>query len=264
MTDSFRSIQPSPQLSPYVKQYWFLKSSCTGHVQGIIPTGYVSVFFQKENPLFCVERNELYSQAYVGGQSTTYSNLLLTGTIDMVCIDFLPYGAKMFFDLPVNKLKDDTVSLELLEEPGWNELGKRLTDIADPESSVRLIEQFLLRRFSYANEYNMKRMVTAVANINNGQWDIGRLSDESCLGYKQFKRVFSEYIGINPKDFLRIVRFQKALFTLQTHPEISLTQLACACDFYDQSHLIKEFKSFSGYTPGEYIAICPPVSDYFS
>lgn len=264
MLDSFRSIQPSPQLLPYVKQYWFLKSTCAGHVQGIIPTGYVSVFFQKQHPLYCVERNELYSQAYITGQSTTYSNLLLTGTADMVCIDFLPYGAKLFFDLPVNQLKDVTVSLDLLEEPGWDELGKRLNDISNPEESVRLIEQFLLKRFSYAKEYNLKRMVAAVKNINRGQSDIGRLADESCLGYKQFKRVFAEYIGVNPKDFLRIVRFQKALFTLQTLPEINLTQLAYSCNFYDQSHLIKEFKSFSGYTPGEFIAICPPVSDYFS
>jgi AraC-like DNA-binding protein len=54
------------------------------------------------------------------------------------------------------------------------------------------------------------------------------------------------------------------LFVLQFNPHIDLTQLAFECGFYDQSHLIKEFKTFSGYTPAEYLAVCNPYSDYFS
>lgn len=107
-------------------------------------------------------------------------------------------------------------------------------------------------------------MVAAVNVINGGRVDIDRLTDTTCLSYKQFKRVFSEYVGINPKEFLRIVRFQRALFTMQTQPQTSFTELAYACGFYDQSHLIREFKSFSGLTPGEYTAVCEPYSDYFS
>lgn len=251
-------------LSPYIKQYWFLKSGCAGHIQGIIPTGYVSLFFHRANPLFSVEKNETYPQVYICGQSTTYSNLLLTGTTDMVCIDFLPYGAKLFFDMPIFKLKEQTISLDLLEEPEWVELGKRLVDMSSNEYCVKLIEQFLMKRFLYAKEYNLRRMFATINAINSGQTEIEQLAKISCLSYKQFMRVFSEYVGTNPKDFLRIVRFQKALYILQTQPKISLTQLSYECDYYDQAHCIKEFKQFSGYTPSEYITVCTPYSDYFS
>jgi AraC-like DNA-binding protein len=260
----FQAIQPSPSLSPYVKQYWFLTSGCTGHVQGIIPTGYISLFFHRANPLFSIEKNETCSQAYICGQSTSYSNLLLTGTTDMVAIDFLPYGAKQFFDIPIHKLNGETVALDLLGEPEWVELGKRLSEMTDNNHCVGLIENFMIKRLSYTKEYNLRRMIAAVNAINRGETEISRLSEISCLSYKQFSRVFSEYVGANPKDFLRIIRFQKALFTLQTSPKINLTQLAYDCDFYDQSHLIREFRSFSGYTPGEYIAACEPYSDYFT
>jgi len=54
------------------------------------------------------------------------------------------------------------------------------------------------------------------------------------------------------------------LYTLQCQPGISFAQLACECGFFDQSHMIKEFKLFSGYTPAEYLAVCAPYSDYFS
>ncbi len=263
MTDSFQAIQPSPLLAPYIKQYWFLKSACAGHVQGIIPTGYVSVFFHRENPLFSVGKNEMCPQAYISGQSVTYSNLLLTGTTDMICIDFLPHTARLFFDVPISEI-EETVALYILCETKWTEFGKGLTDIPDNNDCVRLIEQFLIKRISLAKEYNLRRMVAAVNAINSGQADINQLADVVCLSYKQFKRVFSEYVGTNPHTFLRIVRFQKALHTLQIHPQISLTELTYTCGFYDQSHLIREFKSFSGLTPGEYMAVCEPYSDYFS
>jgi len=262
--DYYQTIKPSPALLPYVKQYWFLRSNCTGHIQGIIPTGYVSLFFQRASPLFSVEKNEMYSQTYICGQSTTFSNLLLTGIMDLICIDFLPYGAKLFFDIPISELKEQTVALDMLEEPEWVELGKRLTDVSDDEHCVRLIEFFLMKRFAYAKEYNLRRMFATINAVNQGETKINRLAEISCLSYKQFKRVFSEYVGTNPKDFLRIIRFQKALYTLQTEPNISLTQLSYECGYYDQAHCIREFKLFSGYTPTEYIAVCAPYSDYFS
>ena len=260
----FQVIKPTPALSPYVKQYWFLRSECIGHVQGIIPTGYVSLFIHRANPLFSVEKNELYSQSYICGQSTTYSNLLLTGTMDLVCIDFMPYGAKLFFNIPISELKEQTIALDFLEEPEWVELGKLLVDVPDNEHCVRLIESLLIKRFSYTKEYNMRRMSATINAVNQGQKEVKKLAEISCLSYKQFKRVFSEYVGANPKDFLRIIRFQKALFTLQTQQNISLTQLSYECGYYDQAHCIKEFKQFSGYTPTEYMAVCDPYSDYFS
>ena len=97
---------------------------------------------------------------------------------------------------------------------------------------------------------------------------IGWLGDEKislrCGGEKQFSRIFSEYIGIAPKDFLRIIRLQRTLSVLQHNPGISFAQLSYECGFTDQSHMIKEFKLFSGYTPKEYLNRYAPISDYFS
>lgn len=78
------------------------------------------------------------------------------------------------------------------------------------------------------------------------------------------QRIFHEYIGLNPKEFMRVVRFHKALFILQNDPSMNFTRLTYECGYYDQSHLIREFKQFAGYTPREYMAACSPHSDYFS
>ena len=94
--------------------------------------------------------------------------------------------------------------------------------------------------------------------------DLSLLADTACLSTKQFSRIFVEYVGTSPKDFIRIIRVQRALFTMQRNPQMSFAQVAYSCGFSDQSHMIKEFKLFSGYTPQEYLAVCDPFSDYFS
>jgi AraC-like DNA-binding protein len=68
---------------------------------------------------------------------------------------------------------------------------------------------------------------------------------------------------MSPRQFLKTVRFQHALHTRFKQQSLSLTQLAFDCGYYDQSHMINDFKKLSGYTPGEYFACCEPYSDYF-
>ena len=262
--DSFEIIQPSLDLSPYIKNYWFLKANAANQVQGIIPTGNINLFFHRGTPLSQESDNSLLPHMFISGQSTTYSNLVQSGITDMICVTFHAFGARMFFKEPMHEFKEKSVALDLLDNTEILELGKRLQETFDNKACVQLIESLLKKRYLYDKQYNLKRITTAVNSFNSGSVAINNLADISCLSYKQFKRIFAEYVGLNPKEFMRVIRFQRVLYTLQTNPTTNLTELAYTCEFYDQSHLIQEFKHFSGYTPGEYIAIYNPYSDYFS
>ncbi|MCE5226116.1 MAG: helix-turn-helix domain-containing protein [Porphyromonadaceae bacterium] len=263
--EQFQIIQPSLLLTPYVKQYWFLKTDIASQPQQrIIPHGSICLIFHKGSNLYSLSKHELQPMAFISGQSTGYSDLLQTGTVDMISVTFQPHGAKAFFSMPMTEIQEATISISEINDPDLNELQDRLINLHDNALCTRLIESFLINRLCVTKVYNQQRMSDVIQSINNGQMDIEKLANTSCLSYKQFKRIFAEYIGANPKDFLRIIRFQKALYTLQIRPQTNLTQLAFECGYYDQPHLIKEFKSFSGFTPGEYIAVCAPYSDYFS
>lgn len=263
--DSFQIIEPSPALVPYVKNYWFLKND-TGidSSQRIISTGFISLVFHRGDLLFSPSVNSFQPRSFICGHSSGYSDLSQTGKVDMICITFNPDGAKAFFPFPMDDLYNQTIAVDLLAFPDFKELEERLYYLETNEDCVSLIEQFLINRLSISKAYNFNRMSAVIDSINKGQYDVSTLSEVSCLSYKQFHRVFTEYIGSKPKDFLRTIRFQQALYLLQTHPDMNFTNLAYACDFYDQSHMIKEFKFFSGYTPIEYISVCNPYSDYFS
>lgn len=88
----------------------------------------------------------------------------------------------------------------------------------------------------------------------------------SCLSKKQFERLFNSFVGVNPKEYTRIVRFQKALAYLQHLPidGMNLAQIAYASAYADQSHFIREFKRFCGYTPKGLLQRATPYSDLFT
>ena len=269
--EEFRIVQPSSVLAPYIKHYWMLEvdeKSASGMQERVIPYGCMDMVFHSENRLVSSSpgnQDVLQPRLFICGQTTGFTNISLTGKLNMIAVTFLPYGAKMFFDIPLNELGGQAVSLADIDNKVYRELEEILLNASGNDERIRLIESFLINKLHESKVYNFKRIYAAIQTIDQTKGDISisQLADCCCLSYKQFKRIFAEYIGANPKDFLRIVRFQKALYLLEHHSDITLSQLAIECGYYDQPHLINEFKAFSGYTPKELLAICPPHSDYF-
>ena len=145
------------------------------------------------------------------------------------------------------------------------ELEEKINEASDNYQIVRLIEEYLLNRLCENISCNANRMMAAtIHNINEGEGNISVLSQTACLGYKQFKRIFAEYVGLNPKDFIQITRFRKAFNILQSTPQISISKVAYDCGYYDKSHLIKEFKMFTGYAPTQLLDICDIYTENLS
>jgi AraC-like DNA-binding protein len=263
--DRFQIIQPSALLAPYVKHYWFMTINSEKQAfERIIPTGMICLMFHRGERIFSLSKNQFQSHAFLSGLNTAYSDLSYQGKIDMISVEFRPAGAKAFFKIPMMELNERSINIDALNDAKLLDLEKRLSETADSKTCVFLIEQFLHKRIHQLEAYNLKRMNAVIHAIYSGQQNIETLAQTACLGYKQFKRIFTDYVGANPKDYLRVVRFQKSLHTLQTQPNINLAQLAYDCGYFDQAHFIKDFKQFSGYTPTEYITICTPHSDFFA
>ncbi len=264
--ESFQLFSPSPLLAPYIKNYCFLEASCSGSSpQRIIPTGCCALHFHRGDRLQQAATLSWQPRAAFCIPSVHYYDLIQTGPVDLVSVVFHPHTAAFFLPVPLSELKSSTCSAADLSLRGFAELEERLWEARDRETAVCLIESFLLKWLQINREYNYKRLSIALHHINRGVSDLDQLAESACLGYKQFKRIFTVYTGVHPKDFLRIIRFQRALYHLQLDPhKKQLSALACGCGFYDQSHMIREFREFSGYTPGEFLTLFNPYSDYFS
>ena len=245
---SFQLIKPCLALAPYIRHYWILQDdSVTPVSERTLPIGCMQLVFHKGKQLLLSGESELQPQSFISGQSVGFSDVQSTGRIEMITVVFQPYAVKALFHIPSHLFHGQNVDTDAMEDVELSDLVKQVTDTSDNAVSIRLIEQFFLRRLYTLPEYNLKRMSAVFHEIS-----------------KQFGRIFADYVGTTPKEFIRIVRMQRALSMLQQDATIPFVQVAYECGFSDQSHMIKEFKLFSGYTPAEYLSVCAPYSDYFS
>ena len=264
--ERFKIIQPDTLLKPYVNHYWILETDAvSGLSERVIPTGNIQMVFHRGDRMYSSSAGRWQPRSFLCGQSMAHSDLLVTGKVNMIVVVFQPYGARPFFKIPLNEFFGMDVSIDDLENRKLLELEDKLSGCADDHESVRLIECYLMDSFYGSSGYNYTRIGASVSLANrDGGVQVSSMAETACLSEKQFNRIFSEYVGTNPKKFLRVLRFQRALYTWQHNPHITLAQLAFDCGFYDLPHLIREFKAFSGYTPMEFLAVCVPHSDYFS
>lgn len=254
----FRVIKPSQQLLPYIRQYWLLRlEDVVKGRQRLIPFGCVVLTFYRTKP-----DNNLSFLSSLSGQATSYTNINYSGTIDFISIVFEPVGAMAFFNMPFSEINNHHISLNDLNDLQILELEEKLNTVSDGKECVEEIENFLLKRICNFDSRYYSRLSAVIQSINSGENNISNLAQTACFSYKQFKRVFSEQIGINPSNYLRIHRFQRASYLMQSQPEMTLTQVADEVTYSDKSHLIREFREFCGYTPTEYKQLASPYSEY--
>lgn len=263
-------------LRPYVKQYWSLKEDGLLPVaERTLPVGSLQLVFHRGKPLRWSAAGDgaeasgvpfnPQPQVFMAGQSLGFSDVVSDGPFEMIAVVFRPFASTLFFNLPADRFYNRLVDVQDMEDRELRELAYRVEEAPDTRASIGLIEHFLAGRLSISAPHNVARMQTALQAIHfQSELKVEELAEKVCLSPKQFGRLFASYVGASPKAFLRIVRMQRALHLLSRWPGRSLACLAYEAGFSDQSHLIKEFRLFSGYTPTEYLAVCAPYSDYFS
>lgn len=267
--ENFRFYKPCRLLQPYVRYYWVFRSSQLLNTL-TFPIGCPQLIFHKQTPLYVPELKARQPRLTVSGQVNYPSHLCADGNTEMIVIVFFPYAMKPFLRLPISLLHNQEVSGYDLENKTLDELAAQIFDCEDTERCIRLIERWLslqiAERQDSKTEYDMKRISTTMQQLLvTPRTPVTALASAACLSKKQFERLFADMVGTLPKEYARITRFQKSLKLLSSYPEESnLAQLAYQCGYADQSHFIREFRQFSGYTPLSLLNICKPYSDLFT
>lgn len=237
------------------------------HIQRIVPTGLTElVFYFGKPPRSSDLKKGFEDDVLLSGQQTTPFDLVTSQGVSLFSVVFRPEGMKFFFDLPCDELTDRHLPLRFILKDEAAELETRLWEARYFSERVGLMEKFLIKRLhKVEKQYDLQRISHSVLLISNTKGNLGvdRLASEACLSRKQYERTFLHNLGVSPKKFIRTVRFQHALDQRGVHPAISLTSLAHHCGYYDQSHMIREFRSLSGLTPSEYFSEGTPYSDYY-
>lgn len=269
---NYEYINPSKVLQPFIKYYWILEDNKkTDNVcqQRIFPTGFIEVIFYYGDPYFKISKNsckELQPKSQINGHTTGYYDVLPAGKVGLLSAVLHPNAARLFFDLPITEFTNQSVNIADLKGDEINAIEDQLQAATNNMERINAVEKYFFKKLIEKKLYDFKKINNCISKINlkKGIISIPELANESFLSQKQFNRKFSEFVGLNPKQFLRIIRFQHAIFSYQNNPSVNFTELAYACGYFDQSHFIHEFKTFTGLTPTELFKNCQPYSDYFS
>ncbi len=252
------SINPTGILSKYIKNYFIVETDNSEDympIERVYPCGYATMVFHYGSPsIFQKKDSSKYIEPnlVICGQQTNYYDLSLSGKTGMILIVFRPHGVKSFFNFPITELLNENLSLQDLDNNETNELEDKLFNSPNNKQRVIHLENFLNKRLIHDNEFERVEHAIKIIENSKGQIKAQDIAHEVCLGIKQFERTFSKYVGINPKKYASIVRFQNVIQLKTKHKILSMSQLTYDSGFYDQAHFIHDFKSFTGLSPKEF------------
>lgn len=254
-------VQPREELRSYVRYYWTLKSD-EPFSNLTFPIGCPQLIFHRGTPLYIPELSSRQNKFSVSGQVNFPAHIASDGNTKMIVAVFYPHTIGLFIDTPPSAFYNQEISGYDIENRQLSQLADQIFDCPDSELAIQLMEQWLTARIKPS--LNIKRIGAALSTtLFNPSTQVGRLAEIACLGKKQFMRVFREYVGMNPKEYGRIVRFQHALRMMQLGSR-DYADIAYATGYSDQSHFIREFRQFSSLSPKRLVEYQTPYSDLYT
>ena len=263
----FLHVVPKPPLDKHVQLLWYYEGYVpTSPRERLLPTGTLEIVFDLCDQPSRIFRDEddragaTFKGSVVCGPHSRYFVLETLKPQNVAGIHFAPGGASQFFRAPVSEMRDQHVSLDALwGHSAASSIRDRVLEATSPEAKLQVLENALYDRAvrrpvgesrHTAVDYALNRL-TRVPQIDTME----HLTDRLSLSPRRFIQLFSEETGLTPKLFCRVLRFQAALRQANQGSTVNWSAVAADCGYFDQSHFIHDFKSFTGLSPSAYVQV---------
>ncbi len=248
---------PHPALQDYVLNLSTVEALLPEGVNEVVTpypaTPFQSLFFYCDNPVSMSRSGtgNFDPQPYIVLTGPQYSrvNVKVNSYLKAIRVDFLPGGMFRMLGIPMNELFDGGFDALDFFGAKMKTLMEELQNILNLEDGKNIVEKFLLQQSTSLKQILPFDYAIRILLNNDGNISIDKLASLSCLSMKQFERQCKEKIGMNPKMYARILRFSKAYRLHENSPKLSWTKIAYEAGFYDQMHMIRDFKIFAGVNP---------------
>jgi len=244
----YRELKPTGAAAQFVKCFWMLEErSTTPSTQRILPDGRCELILNLAEPFEALTARgwESQPQAFVVGQITKPMMLRTRGAAKAIGIRFQPDGASALLKIPADELTDEQVSLTDLSRV----LTEQLECLRDSESPI--LERLDQLISNPAAQVPLDRQIAYAASEfqrSSGTIAISEMARQLGLSARQLERRFKAAVGVSPKLFCRMQRFQRVFRAMESNV-FDWVSVAIDCGYYDQAHLIRDFQQFAGCAP---------------
>jgi AraC-like DNA-binding protein len=234
---------PGPPLDQFVELLWLYEHAVPHPRERLLPTGSMELVFVLSSPR---------AESLVAGAYSQFAVLDTSEPASVLGVHFKPGGAFPFVRMPAGELHNIDVSLDdLWGAAAAREVHARLVAAPTPDAKFALLERALLRQ---ATTLERRGAVPwAVRELTRAR-KVGEVTEAIGMSGRGFIEAFRRETGYTPKVFARVQRFQRLLRRVHGCEDVDWPDVALACGYYDQPHLIRDFRAFAGLTPSEYLA----------
>lgn len=254
---------PGGPLASFIRMLWCAKAPDVAHRrERVLPNGCVQVILNlaRDYVLDCPEDGKgcRLPAALVVGARSVYEIVDTSDMADVIGVVFQPGGFPAFASDAADLFSNRSVALESIWGRDAENLRDHLRDIRSATGRLKCVELYLRRKFSdrivagsrsaqvnFALRYFAE--MPSFASVREAARQIG-------WSERRFSQVFREEVGLTPKVWCRVQRFQRAVRQLHAGVDVRWAELALDCGYYDQSHFANEFRAFSGVDVSTYSA----------
>jgi len=264
-----KHYHPHGSLSQIVTEYTLVAAFRTDGLSDIVapfpPVPQQSLYFYLNDPLKVIDEDNTNQviikpkALFVGTQIST-KHLALSSNHLMFYINFYPGALHRLLKVSLSEFTDTDIDASFVLGESVHFLLEKLKFSTSYEEIPKLVDQFLIKQFNllkpalpidHAIHYLLKE---------DGNITMDTLASMAFVSVRQMERQFKERIGVPPKMYAKLIRFSKAYRMKEINPFLTWTRIAHSCGYYDQMHLIRDFKTFTKMNPGsleELILITP-------
>jgi AraC-like DNA-binding protein len=241
----------------YLPGHWRNLILPDGAMELIVNVGDPQTLCELGNP----DKGTVFHHSWISGERTEPIVIDETGYIHLMGVRLRPGGGWPFLGIPLREFSDRVIELEDVLGPEISELRNCLEEKTTDDARFDLLENWLRKRQRTSPTPAVSYALRTIQD-GAGSKRIGRMAEEIGISHKHLLREFDRCVGLTPKIFSRLCAFQRVIQSVGHRTEIEWADTAAKCGYYDQAHLIREFRVFSGLTPATYLSKRGPFLNY--
>lgn len=266
----YRLHRPRYPLSRFIEIFVYFDDAAFEHrLDRFLPNGDTEILIDFHDAPQYIYDNESLKEiqachhVWASGLRTEPITIPAGNKSEMMVISFKKGMAASFFPFPMEEIADSVVDAGLVWGVDFGHLRERLLATGDIDLRFKMVEDFLLGEFQQNLHIDpCIEFAVSEMTLRPDALSIARMNEQIGYSQKHFTAMFRRHVGVTPKSYLKIMRFQKAVRTIDSTDEIDWGNIALECGFYDQSHFINDFKHFAGFTPEHYARIHKIYQNY--
>lgn len=257
--------RPAPPLDRFVECFWFYDGYARAHDREIcLPTGSSSIVFKlTDEPVRSFRdasdrTGQTFGEAVASGAFGSHFVLDTSQPSSTLGVQFKPGYASAFFGVPAGELSGRRLPLEDLWGPTASRVRDKILEASSPDAAIAVVERELLDRLRRPLLMH-PAVAHAIARIDAepSVVRIAEIRDGTGYGAKRFIELFRASVGLAPKVFSRVRRFQSVIDRLASGGHVEWAAIAADGGYSDQPHLNREFRRMAGVTPASYRPVEP-------